>query len=189
MRKGMEPFVRSLGLAAALSVFTSGVALAAPIKGTISVMPALPFQAAELKLSSHDIPVGLSGQAMTMFGQSHWLSVWGDLRHALSESASIGLHAGLNQSWVTLGSYPAGTPVTPRLGPLRYLVGTSYHHQFGSASLRVNPTLVFVDFSTLNHLESLVIGPPLLEVGYRFTPSFEMGIRTSVTPLSASWVF
>ena len=185
----MVPFLGSLGLAAALSVFTGGYAHAVPIRGTISMMPALPFQAAELKLSSPYLPIGFAGQAMTMFGQSHWLSVWGDLRHALSESASIGFHAGLNQSWVTLGTYALGTPVTPRLGPLRYLVGASYHHQFGRTSLRVNPTLVFVDFSTMNHLESLVIGPPLLEVAYRFTPSFEMGIRTSATPLRASWVF
>jgi hypothetical protein len=152
-------------------------------------MPALPFQAAEFEWSSPDLPIAFAGQAMTLIGQSHWLSAWGDFRHALSESGSLGIHAGLNQSWVTAGSYPVGTPVTPRLGPLRQLVGVSYHHRFGNASLRVSPTLILVDLTTVNPLESLVIGPPLLEVGYRFTPAFEMGLRTSVTPLRASWVF
>ncbi len=183
------PPLRTLGLVATLTALTSGSALAAPFEGKVSVIPAIPFQAAEFELSSADLPIGFVGQAMTMIGQSHWLSVWGDFQHALSESASLGLHAGLNQSWGTLGSYPGGTPVTPRLGPLRQLVGASYHHRFGNASLRVSPTLVLVEMTTVNPLESLVIGPPLLEASYRFTPSFEMGIRTSVTPLRASWVF
>jgi hypothetical protein len=165
------------------------IAHAMPIVGRISVMPAIPFQAAEFEVSSGGMPIGFAGQAMTMIGESHWLSVWGDYRYMLTGTASIGLHAGLNQSWIKLGSFAPGTPVAPRLGPLRYLVGASFHHRFGNMSLGVNPTLVLVDLTTVNPLESLVIGPPLLEVAYRLTPSFEMGLRTSVTPLRASWVF
>jgi hypothetical protein len=185
----MPPIFRTLGIASTFTLLLGGFADAMPLEGKVTVMPALPFQAAEFELSSSGMPFGFAGQAMTMIGQSHWLSVWGEFRHALSGSASLGLHAGLNQSWVTVGSYPAGTPMTPRLGPLRQFVGASYHHRLGNTSLRVSPTLILVDLRSANLLESLVIGPPLLEVSYRFTPSFELGLRTSVTPLMASWMF
>lgn len=181
--------LRAVALAAIVTMLTGGIALAAPLQGRVSLMSAAPFQAAEFELSSAGIPIGFAGQAMTFISQSRWFSMWGDLRHTLSESASIGLHAGLNRSWITLSTYTPETSATPYLGPIRYLVGASYHHRFGSTSLRANPTLVIVDFSTMNHLESIIIGPPLLEIGYRFTPSFGLGIRTSATPLRASWVF
>jgi len=126
---------------------------------------------------------------MTMMGEGHWLSAWGEYRHVLSDSSSFGLHGGLNQSRLVAGSYAPFAPVTRRVGPLRFLVGASYHHLWGKASFRLSPTLSLVYSGIINPLETLVIGPPLLEVGYRFTPSFELSLRTSVTPISASWVF
>lgn len=185
----MSPLLKATPLAAAITFFTSGVTLAGPIEGRVTTMPALPFQAVEFSISSSGSPFGVAGQVMTTVGENNWLSGWGDYRFALTETASIGLHAGLNQSWLKVGSYAPGTPVTPRQGPLRYLVGASYHHRFGKTSLRMNPTLVFLDLATVSPLEGLVIGPPLLEVAYRFTPAFEMGLRISVTPLQATWVF
>ncbi|MNR86893.1 hypothetical protein D3C72_177500 [compost metagenome] len=181
--------LKSTALATALTLLTSGLAHAVPLEGWVSVMPAIPFQAAELKVSSPQLPIGFTGQAMTMMGQGHWLSAWGEYRHLFSDSSSLGLHGGLNQSWIAVGSYAPFAPVTRRVGPLRFLVGASYHHQWGNASLRLSPTLSLVYSGTINPLETLVIGPPLLEVAYRFTSGFEMGIRTSVTPLRASWVF
>lgn len=176
------------GIGWGLLGFPAG-ANAKPMVGKVTVMPAIPFQAAEVKLSLPLLPIEIAGQAMTMTGEGHWLSAWGEYRHAVSDAASLGFHAGLNQSWLAVGSYAPFAPATRRVGMMRFLIGASYHHQWESLSFRLSPTLSLVYSGVVNHLETLVIGPPLLEVAYQFTPSFEMGLRTSVTPIHASWVF
>lgn len=111
----------------------------------------------------------------------------------LSEDFSLGGLAGLNLTWDQKRTPASDATSEGSLsqGPLGYMVGVSVRREWGAVWLQATPNYVFIPgfMSYWTIREAVISGIPWLEIGYRFTPSFDVSLRSSLTPLTASILF
>lgn len=111
---------------------------------------------------------------------------------AATPTSSLGVIAGLNQSWTEGRMHDPSLPLIDQ--GVRLVIGASYEHRWDRFRLRATPNLVTTaNFSLaaprVNWMDSFMSGPAWLELGYRFHPSWELSLRSSVIPLALSMLF
>lgn len=149
--------------------------------------------------SLHGLPISVSARTGTMINpfavseplySGHWLTAWGTYHFPLSPSSSLGLVLGASQSW-----FYNIVPIPFRMGYTRPqppvgIVGVSFEHHWEKLWIRVTPTVSFgTPSDPYDFFHAGMLGPALAEVGYRFTPSAELSLRPSITPIAFSKLF
>lgn len=156
--------------------------------------------ALETEIRLQDSPYGLSSRLGAMgfpsFSSSevaitaagNWWTTWGHYTHDLSPQASVGGLVGLSKSW-----FFRGAPIPFRnwyssQQPLVAFLGAFYQHDWGRTRLRLSPSITFISSPSggwpVDFWEASVLGPPLIDLGFRLDEQSELSIRTSLTPFA-----
>ena len=157
------------------------------------------------------LPLGLDANAQGAYvpesysQASAWMSI-----HLLGQSSfDLELLTGADFDWqqgVSLAGGTSGSTLNP--GRLGYLVGVAYRLKGDRWWIRLSPSVSIIPRRALpprpdQPLEgeiyqppeliwlsrSIASGPPLLSMGYRPVPGFELGLQTTITPVRAGWMF
>jgi hypothetical protein len=178
-----------------LGVFPT-LALGSPLEGKIGLnsvgLPMAFGGLAEIGLKDHPLGIGVHASYVVPRYPTYYVSAWGSYALAATQTSSFGLVAGVNQSW-TEGRM--SDPSRPLLDQgLRLVLGVSYEHRWDRFRIRMTPNLVpMPNFSLatpqFNWVDTSRTGPAWLELGYRFHPSWELSLRSTMMPLGLSMLF
>ncbi|MNR87061.1 hypothetical protein D3C72_179220 [compost metagenome] len=172
------------------------IALGSPLEGKIGlnsfVLPTAFSGLAEIGLKDHPLGIGVQASYVEPRYSNYYVSAWGSYALAATQTSSFGLVAGVNQSWSKGRMYTPGRPLFDQ--GLRLVLGVSYEHRWERFRLRATPNLVpMPNFSLatpqFNWMDTFMTGPAWLELGYRFHPSWELSLRSTVMPLGLSMLF
>jgi hypothetical protein len=121
----------------------------------------------------------------------YWLSGWGTYQHALTPSSSVGAVVGISQSWFfDMVPIPFRNAYTGGRQPTVGILGISYQHCWDKLWIRLTPSIAIGDPTwPLDYFQAGMLGPGLVEIGYRVTPNSELSIRPSITPIAYSTYF
>lgn len=169
-------------LAAAPDLHTKASLLPIPIGATVGVETRLTPQ--NLTVAAEATWMGLSRLHPTAW------TAWGHWSPLAWNCHSLGPMVGYSQSYLVrpragLGGSPYDSPAL--------LVGLAYEWTSGPWSFRTVPHVGWDMeqgyYQSLMGLQSLLFGPPLVEVSWRPSPHIEWGLRSSITPLRFSVTF
>lgn len=185
-----------LGLAGALAAPVQAV----PLKASWGVS-LTPFTAAvETEIEFEGTPYGVSSRLgamgtpyftpseMGLEPRGNWWTTWGHYTKEFGARSLLRGMLGLSQSW-----FFGGAPIPFRswyssVQPLVPFVGVSYEHGWDGGWLRLTPTLTINPSppvgSSFDFWEASVLGPPLIEFGFRLDERSEWRLRTSLTPFA-----
>lgn len=195
---------KTLGLPASMATLIVSLCWpvhAVPISGKWAIS-ASPFTTAvETELQLQGTPFGLSSRLgavgvpyvtsseLGIEAQGNWWTTWGHFTHALSPQVSMGGLAGLSQSWFFRGPPLPLQNWYNRPQSRVSFVGMFYRQDWGRTWLRISPSITFMTPPYMNappydFWEASVLGPSLLEIGFRLDEKSEFLLRTSLTPLA-----
>jgi hypothetical protein len=147
---------------------------------------------AEIGLKGIPIRVGIQSAYAAPRYATYYLSAWGSYNREIASNSSVGLVAGINQSWTEGRMNVPGQLLTYQ--GIRPVLGVSYRHQWNRLWIRTTPNLVANsstdgNYVQLNWMDTFFTGPAWLELGYRINPNWEISLRSSVMPVSVSLLF
>ncbi len=172
----------------------------APLKATWG-LSLTPFTAAlETEVAWEGSPYGISSRLgamgtpyftssdMGLEPRGNWWTTWGHYTMEFGTRSFLRGMLGLSQSW-----FFGGAPIPFRswyssVQPLVPFVGISYEHGWDGGWLRLTPTVTIIPSppvgSSFDFWEASVLGPPLIEFGFRLDERSEWRLRTSLTPFA-----
>lgn len=126
---------------------------------------------------------------MGIDAQGNWWTTWGHYTFAMAPSMSLGAMAGVSQSWFFHGAPIPFRSWYSSTQPFVTFFGAFLEHDGGSWWVRLAPSLTVVtppqpNLPVFDFWEATVLGPPLVEVGFRLDPASAFEIRTSLTPFA-----
>jgi hypothetical protein len=204
----MTTLCRSLVLAALIGAGYCAPAQAAPEVGRLALTGVPPFSyGASLDVTGG--PLRLRADAAYALGYFGGWSVSLEAPLARLGGATIGPRVGVVQP-LGIGGCPltTNTACTSVLaaGPVGFMAGISARWEARNWWFNLAPALTLTPEAPLpavpgsglppterppriDWLSTLVMGPPVFEVGYRLTPPLDVSLRATVAPLAVGWRF